>query len=71
MSPIVPACSSTPSGVPVNVIDKNVVVRVGVLVNNLGGPGEPVLGGEVAAVGRCQNPDLVLTFWLFHGLFSP
>jgi hypothetical protein len=55
----------------VNVIDKNIIVRVGVLVNNLGGPGEPVLGGEVAAVGRCQNPDLVLTFWLFHGLFSP
>jgi hypothetical protein len=55
----------------VNVIDKNVVIRVGVLVNNLGGPGEPVLGGEVATMGYYQNPDLVLTFWLFHDLFNP
>jgi hypothetical protein len=71
MSPIVSACSSTPSEVPVNVIDNNVVVHVAVLIDKLGGPGEPMLGGEVATVGCCQNLDLVLTFWLFRGLFSP
>jgi hypothetical protein len=55
----------------VNVIDNNVVVHVAVLIDKLGGPGEPMLGGEVATVGCCQNLDLVLTFWLFRGLFSP
>jgi hypothetical protein len=57
----------------VNAIDNDVTDRVAVLVKNLGGPGEPVLGGEVlvAAVGHCQNPDRVLTVWLFRGLFCP